>query len=241
MQLVSDGHTMFQKRTGDRMAYYGRASKILGALQLFAGVMSMALGVGAICTVSSGYDIGYGIWAGFMFSLTGIIAICTNYHKNVCMITTTMLLCVISAFCGVVQFSIGIVATVNDRDRSRTGELSRDYTYLNYDIYYKRNDPFHYLYSYWCTETSGAFTWESAWGPVDVLLLLVGILETFVAIASAVLCCKSVCCGMRRVYSVQRGAYLGQPAGHFNDGYGGYGGYAESRVSEPTILKVVPD
>lgn len=56
----------FKKRVTDRIAYYGRASKILGAIQLVAGLLSMALGVGAICTFASGYDIAYGIWAGFM-------------------------------------------------------------------------------------------------------------------------------------------------------------------------------
>jgi hypothetical protein len=224
-----------QKRAGDKVTYYGLTSKVLGAIQLVAGLLSMALGVGAICTVSSGYDIGYGIWAGFMFCLTGIFGICANYHRNTCLITTTMTLCVISAVCGIVQFSLGIVAAVNDRERSRTGELSRDRVYLSYDIYYQRNDPFHYLYSYYCTETYGAFTWEYAWGPVDVLLLLVGIIETFLAIASAGICCQSICCGIRRVYTVKRGAYVGQAPSFYNEGY------AESRVSAPTILKVVPD
>lgn len=225
----------FKKRIMDRIAYYGRASKILGAVQLVAGLLSMALGVGAICTFASGYDIAYGIWAGFMFSLTGLFAICTNYHKNVCMVTTTMMLCVLSACLGVIQFSLGVVAAHDDRQRAITGELSRDKTYLDYDIYYKRNDPFHYLYDRYCTETYGAFTWELAWGPVDVLLLLVGILESFVAIATAIVCCRSTCCGLRQIYSINRGAYVAQPPAFYNDGY------AESRVSEPTILKVVPN
>ena len=64
-----------------------------------------------------------------------------------------------SICCAAVQFAIGIVAAVNDHSRSETGELSRERYYLRNDIYYERNDPFHYLYSDYCTHTDGAFTW----------------------------------------------------------------------------------
>jgi len=72
-----------------------------------------------------------------------------------------MTFCVLSTCCAAVQFAIGIVAAVNDRDRSDTGELSRERYYLRNDIYYERNDPFRYLYSYYCADSRGAFTWVS--------------------------------------------------------------------------------
>jgi len=58
-----------RKRASDRLAVtYGHAIalRVFGAIQLLAGLMSMGLGVAAICTFASGYDIGYGIWAGFI-------------------------------------------------------------------------------------------------------------------------------------------------------------------------------
>jgi len=58
-----------KKRASDRLAVsYGHAMslRVLGAFQLLAGLMSIGLGVAAICTFASGYDIGYGIWAGFI-------------------------------------------------------------------------------------------------------------------------------------------------------------------------------
>jgi len=66
-----------------------------------------------------------------------------------------------SICCAAAQLVIGIVAAVNDRSRSDTGELSRERYYLRNDIYYERNDPFIYLYPYYCTGSEGAFTWVS--------------------------------------------------------------------------------
>ena len=58
-----------KKRASDRLAVsYGHALslRLFGAIQLIAGLMSIGLGVAAICSFASGYDIGYGIWAGFV-------------------------------------------------------------------------------------------------------------------------------------------------------------------------------
>jgi len=79
----------------------------------------------------------------------------------VAQMTATMTFCVISICCAAAQFAIGVVATVHDRKRSDTGELSRERYYLRNDIYYERNDPFDYLYSYYCSDPYGAFTWVS--------------------------------------------------------------------------------
>ena len=58
-----------KKRASDRLdVSYGHAIslRVFGATQLLAGLMSMGLGVAAICTFASGYDIAHGIWAGFL-------------------------------------------------------------------------------------------------------------------------------------------------------------------------------
>jgi len=58
-----------KKRASDRLDFrygHGISLRVFGAFQLLAGLMSMGLGVAAICTFASGYDIAYGIWAGFI-------------------------------------------------------------------------------------------------------------------------------------------------------------------------------
>jgi hypothetical protein len=153
------------------------------------------------------------------------------------MVMLTVVLCLLSVFCGIAQFSIGVVAAVNDRSRSNTGELSWDDRYLDNDIYYRRNDPFHYLYDKYCTDTEGAFTWANAWGPVDVLLLLVGAIEAIFAVITCCFGCKSVCSGNRYVNITMRAAYLGREgtASYYNEGFD-----VKSKISEPTFYKVVP-
>ena len=75
--------------------------------------------------------------------------------------TATMTFCVISICCAAAQFALGVVATVNDRSRSDTGELSRERYYLRNDVYYERNEPFRYLYTHYCADSRDVFTWVS--------------------------------------------------------------------------------
>jgi len=41
---------------------------VLGLFHILLALASVALGIAAICTVVSGYYIGYGIWCGFIVS-----------------------------------------------------------------------------------------------------------------------------------------------------------------------------
>lgn len=220
-----------KKRASDRLAVsygHGIALRVLGAVQLVAGLMSIGLGVAAICTFASGYDTGYGIWAGLVFCITGILAIVsglTSCHKAGVM-TATVTFCVLSICCAAVQLGIGIVAAVDDYSRSETGELSRQRYYLRNDIYYERNEPFHYLYTDYCTHTYGAFTWDSAWGPVDILLAVVGFIEALIAISTAALCCTAICCRARQSDAAPRGLAYVPDLSAYN------GGYPESMISD---------
>jgi hypothetical protein len=54
----------------DDVSYHRMPALIIGFLHFFCGVFSIALGIGSICTLASGYFIGYGIWCGFMVSST---------------------------------------------------------------------------------------------------------------------------------------------------------------------------
>ena len=75
--------------------------------------------------------------------------------------TATVTLCIMAMCCAAAQLAIGVVAAVNDKARSETGELSRDRQYLSYDIYYERNGPFVYLYPHFCSRSRDAFNWVS--------------------------------------------------------------------------------
>jgi len=64
-----------KKRASDRLMVsyaHGISLRVLGAVQLIAGLMSIGLGVAAICTFATGWDIAYGIWAGFIVRLSSL-------------------------------------------------------------------------------------------------------------------------------------------------------------------------
>lgn len=65
-----------QTRAFDHFPFYPRvAVTALGLVQILMGLLSMSLGVGAICTISSGYYIAYGIWCGFMVSIQACLSV----------------------------------------------------------------------------------------------------------------------------------------------------------------------
>jgi len=181
----------------------------------------MALGVAAICTLASGYYIAYGIWCGFMFTLTGGLHIGAARHRNTCLIMVTMVLSILCACLGAIQFGIGVVAASNDQTSVRGDVVYGNVGpgYLDYDIYYSINTP----YGYYCAGQNLNITWHYSWGPIDVLLLLTGFIELVVAVISACMCCNSVCCGARTVTAAVPGVHyqtgtLGTVA-YSNDGY----------------------
>jgi len=213
----------------------------IGIIQVLCGLLSMALGVGAICTWASGYYIAYGIWCGFLFTVTGGIAIGAARHKNTCLIMTTMVLSIMSVFCGIVQFSLGVVAAENDAFSNRGDIISGSLmpaSYLQWDIYYYKNNPYIYL----CAGENNSLGWKSAWGPIDILLLLTGFIEAVTALAGTILCCQVVCCGLRRVSGGKGVYYNGNTGtgtlGYSNTGYATEGYATESRISPaPPLYK----
>lgn len=183
-----------QTRAFDHFPFYPRvAVTALGLVQILMGLLSMALGVGAICTISSGYYIAYGIWCGFMFTLTGGISIGSGIRKSSCMVFATMSLSIICCCLAVIQLSLGIVAADNDAPTKRSGVLSYQENMEEYDIYREKNNPFYY----YCSGPNYRFSWANAWGPVDVLLLLAGFIQLAAALAVAIMGCHAACCGKR--------------------------------------------
>jgi len=76
-----------KKRASDRLAVsngHAIALRVLGALQLLLGLWSIGLGVAAICTFASGYEIGYGIWAGFIVCQSSASITSILYMQSCC-------------------------------------------------------------------------------------------------------------------------------------------------------------
>lgn len=230
--MQGDGSSSLNLNPSDVHEDYSRAgNSILGALQIFLGFFSIALGIGSICTLASGYFIGYGIWCGFLMLLAGAIQIAAACRKSSCLILACMTFALIGVSVGAVQLSLGIVAADNDAYNDRR-ELDSRYRIPQWDIFYSKNMPNKYL----CAIDSWRLNWVKAWGPVDILLLIVGFFELVVGGISAILCCRTICCGLRRV-SGMRGVYYhntGTP-GYSNEGY-----MTDPRMSpSPPLYKVM--
>jgi hypothetical protein len=173
-------------------------SLILGILHVFCGLFSIALGIGSICTHATGYFIGYGIWCGFIFLLSGVCVMftcCRRCAKSV-MILLNLVFGVIAACAAAVQFSIGVAAASNDNGNLIAGRLTAAGTTSipHYDI-------FHIFQMESQSCVGSGFTWISSWGAVDILLLIVAFIEAVVAITTAAFGCRSICCG--RVLALQ--------------------------------------
>jgi len=230
--MLNDGSTTLNLNPSDVHEDYSRVgNSVLGALQIFLGFFSIALGIGSVCTLASGFFIGYGIWCGFLMVLAGGIQIGAACRKSSCLILTCMTFALIGASVGVIQMSLGIVAAENDaydqrRDMGQRGVIQQ------WDIYYSKNNPLRNM----CVGGSSRANWVQAWGPVDILLLIVGFFEGLVGAISAILCCRSVCCGLRMV-SGMRGVYYQNTGttGMTNEGY-----MTDPRMSpSPPLYKVM--
>jgi len=207
------------------------ANIILGVIQVLFGLLSIGLGVASICTLASGYFIGYGIWCGFLFFLTGIICLVAGCVRNTCMITTNMVFSLVSLVAAAIQFSIGILAAYTDQVGYRNNVILYPYgennVFTQYDIFSRFNNPMNFM----CAQSNTA-SWSNAWGPIDVLLLIVGALQGFTAAIAAIFCCRSICCGVRAIVG---------PAGvNYYQGTGSSGFLNEGYMTEPRLMTAEP-
>jgi hypothetical protein len=234
----ADGSTSLALGVWDLHENYSRTTNsVLGVIQILCGLLSMALGVGAICTWASGYYIAYGIWCGFMFTVTGGICIGAARHQNACLILTNLVLSIICVCLGFIQMSLGIVAAAHDAPGNRADIVSGVYAanYLDWDIYYTQNNPLVYL----CAGQNTGINWKGSWGPVDILLLITGFIEAVFAIVAAVLCSLAVCCGPRRITGAP-GMYYQGGVGTGTTGFTNEGYMTDPRLSpSPPLYKVM--
>lgn len=187
--VVDEDYGILCPSGDDQPAGLRCAVLVLALLHILLAIASIALGMAAICTNVSGYYIGYGLWCGCIFLLTGIITwitICQSCMTNG-MITTSLVFNIIAACCAAVQFSLGIVAAANDRygPEERLTDLWL-YRIDRYDVYYSEMNVWF--------PCDSLFDWPD-WAAVDILLVIVAAVEAFVAVFAASLACRSICSG----------------------------------------------
>lgn len=223
-----DSYEGYEVKTtsSDRVASFPGYPVIgLGVVLILFGLLSIALGVGSICTWSSGYYIAYGIWCGFMFCLSGIVCILAGYKKSICLIVATCALSVLTICLGATQMSLGMVAADNDQYSKR--QNYQVYVlpegYLRYDIYYERNNPYKYI----CSGPNKPFAWSTSFAPIDILLLIAGFICMITSLIISFLTCFWSCNGIRSIVPTDN--YSAAPA--YQDDY-----MSDARMS-PVLYK----
>jgi len=93
--------------------YGSKMSWVLGVFGIFIGLMTIAWDIVAIC-FSNVYAtaIGYGLWSGLIFIITGAFGIAAAHNAVSWRVITFMSLSIASIICATVTFSLGVVDSV---------------------------------------------------------------------------------------------------------------------------------
>lgn len=192
-----------------------------GVCMLILGLLSFALGVAAICVSASASYIGYGIWCGLMFVVTGIIFMATMCSRNACLITTMMVSGLISFFLSVVQFSLGILATNVDSDRKSIVVRWGIGGYV-YDLFNSRN-----VFDGNLCSGNKSYNFENAWAPVNILLILSAFVTMVCSMIGVIVAAKSLFCGVRRFKDYNEAVQRG----YLNSAY-------DNHINQPPMYKI---
>jgi len=149
--------------------YASSAVFILGWVQVFTGVTSIALGIANPLTCGLYGMIGYGIWGGCLYVTAGVFGIFSSMRRTSPLIISHLTLSVISAGVAAIQLALGVVSAYYNR-------LGEEYSCLFYTV--ANQDRIN---------NRGAVA-------VDALLASFGIIEGIVAIVAAAYSCRVMCC-----------------------------------------------
>jgi hypothetical protein len=153
-------------RIYDNYAHY--TSKALGIVQIIVGALCIIFNiVGVSLPAPVGFSVvGFGIWGGILFVLTGSFGIAACKNRTKCWIITFMVFCILSACTCIVVFSLGVL-----------GAVVSDVSYYG-DYYYD-----HHYRDYAKVEIA-----------MLSFLAISAIVEAIAAIWGSVICCKAVGC-----------------------------------------------
>lgn len=155
--------------------YSSKMSWVLGVFGIVLGLMTIAWDIVAIC-FSNVYAtaIGYGLWSGLIFIITGGFGIAAAHNAVSWRVITFMSLSIASIICSAVTFSLGVVDAVT------VGVPYYNLVCGNLGIYCVK--PIY--------DDAGRVTIA-----MTALLAAMGGLESIVAIWGASLGCRVACCG----------------------------------------------
>jgi len=155
--------------------YNSKASWLLGAVGILLGIMTIAWNIVAIA-FSNVYAtaIGYGLWSGVIFCVTGGFGIAAAHQAVNWRVITFMVMSIASIICAAVTFSLGVVDSVTvgvPYYNLACGNLGNNCVKPIYDD---------------AVRVTIAMT---------ALLAAMGGLMSFISIVGACLGCRVACCG----------------------------------------------
>ena len=172
-------------------AYNVKAAKVLGVLHIICGIVALGAEIGYLDIVGATLkldgptfqpSLGTGIWTSAFFFISGGLAIGGARSGNTCLVVATMVMSIISAVFA------GILLII-----SALWYYATDY---NYNSDHNNNDHHHHN---WKALKAIQIKAESTLG----LLIAMGATMLIVAIASASIACKPLCCRSTNQDTVQ--------------------------------------
>ena len=181
-------------------AYNVKAAKVLGVLHIICGIIALGAEIGYLEIVRASFkldgptfqpSLGTGIWTSAFFFISGGLAIGGARSGNTCLVVATMVMSIISAvFAGILLIISAIWYYATD---------------YNYNSYFKfwnessENSYNNYDHHNWKALKAIQIKAESTLG----LLIAMGATMLIVAIASASIACKPLCCRSTNQDTVQ--------------------------------------
>ena len=162
-------------------AYSVKAATVLGVVHIICGIIAFSCEIDVLVWPSRGPPgtLGTGIWTSMFFFISGGLAIGGAQSGKKCLVTATMVMAIISAVCA------GVLLIMSAIFLSVTGGRAYSYSYSTY----------HYgSQNYYIINKVPSYS----------LLIAMGATMLIVAIISAALTCKPLCCrsdDQRAVYS----------------------------------------
>ena len=172
-------------------AYSVKAATVLGVVHIICGIIAFSCEIDVLVWPSRGPPgtLGTGIWTSMFFFISGGLAIGGAQSGKKCLVTATMVMAIISAVCA------GVLLIMSAIFLSVTGGRAYSYSYSTY----------HYgSQNYYIINKVPSYS----------LLIAMGATMLIVAIISAALTCKPLCCR-----SDDQRAVNSQPNQFNNQGY----------------------
>lgn len=161
------------RRTYDR--YRSSLTVISGVVQFFCGLVSIMLGIANPLLCGLFGQVGYGIWCGIIFMISGCFSIWAAHRRTTCLIVASMVLNIIAACCAGIQFSLGIASA--HIDKVLLDQNTSKYRQCSYEV---------------ATNKAGQIDWVGT-VVTDALLAALAILEGIYAILSSAASCIVIC------------------------------------------------